>query len=213
MKSMIAVVMASFVVMSACAKPAEETVETSSEAVSATPSISPLEAVDARAKLALPQVAESLGAGKPAEAYKLDEGFSIRYLDLATLRAYDGKAQVKALATESHDRGYSVLEGAKVVGSLTLHEKDGVWEVSVIGLGAGSSKLSDLRQQLRATRKADGDAYEVVHASALHQRFMVHRENGVEYLTPLKAGAQGTEAAVAVLGRLAEEARSSRADQ
>ena len=91
-----------------------------------------------------------------------------------------------------------------MVASLTLHEAHGEWVTAAIGRGAASGKLSDLRAELRATRAADGDAYEIVHVNGMNERFLAHRERGVEYVTSTKAGAEKSprtaQAAFAELG-------------
>src|SRR5262249_46084099 len=98
-----------------------------------------------------------------------------------------------------------------VVGSITLHEA-GVWVVRAIGVGGASGELSGLRRRLRATRAADGDAYALVHVVGMHERLVLHREQGVERVTSLKAGAEpGARPARAVLGELAERARAQAA--
>jgi hypothetical protein len=206
MKSMIAVVLTSLL-LGACARSAEDdVVRTSAEAVSAAAPQRAADPAEAKARLALAEVAEVLGGGKPADAYQLDEGFSLRYLDRAALRSYDGKASLDTLAPEVRDRVYPVLEGGSVVASLTLHETDGVWATRAIGVGAASGKLSDLRRQLRATTAADGDAFAIVHVNGMNERFIVHQEHGVEHATSVKAGTPTPREAQAVLGELSARA-------
>ena len=75
MKSVISVILFSFMV-GGCASSTEDAHRTGAEAVGvAAPSAQSFDVADAKARLELPRVAETLGGGKAASAYQIDEGF------------------------------------------------------------------------------------------------------------------------------------------
>jgi hypothetical protein len=170
-------------------------------------------AADARALLALPDVARMVaGVALTGGALRLGEPFPLRYVHASSLLQYDGKADGTMLSGVVADRVYPVTQNGQVVASITVHETNGEWQTAAIGQGNASGKLVSLRDALRATHAADSNAYEIVHVIGLNDRFIGHSEGNVRYLTPVQVAADATpRLASSVLGELAIRARSQSA--
>jgi hypothetical protein len=173
--------------------------------VSIAPDVARADAKATEALATLPGLLNRPANGAPLA---LGEAFPIYFVDQASLGQYDKTSAADGLL-QSAGRLYPVKENGQIVGSVVMHEIDGEWRPDIIGLGAdGVAEPDALRAQLRQSHKADGDSYGIVNVHALHEQYMVHREQAVAYLTRV-GGAAAPGAAAEVMGDLVERARTA----
>lgn len=141
---------------------------------------------DAVAGEALQQVGVLLNGDTTGRSYRLAEPLALRNVRMDALQAFQGGVDPESLVLESHDRIYPVLQGEKVVASITLHQTDAGWAPSVIGEGSASGDLLDARTLLRSEHPVDGGVVDLVFVQGANARFLAYHAHGALLLASLR---------------------------